>query len=144
MNYIKKFGIVVSLLFCAGTVLADGFKPYPGAKIDDKLTKEANEIGARAAGNMQVPKATIYVTPEAYEKVYTFYKTVGKEYIMPGPSGGKNKLPSGRELKASFFIFDGAKDMMTSKSWGKIQRPYIGMDMKEGPDLTYIILSEKK
>jgi hypothetical protein len=93
---------------------------------------------------MAVPKATIYTTGDAYEKVYSFYKGAGKEYQMPGESGTKTKLPSGKELKSSFFIFDGAKDLMSSKFWAKIQRPYIGIDMKEGPDMTYIIVSEKK
>lgn len=131
-------------LFYGLTVSAQDFKPYPGAKIDDKLTKEANELAAQAGGKRSSPKATIYTTGDAYEKVYAFYKGAAKEYLMPGPAGNKKILPSGRELKTSFFIFDGAKDMMSSKCWAKIQRPYIGLDQKEGPDLTYIILSEKK
>jgi hypothetical protein len=41
---------------------------------------------------------------------------------MPGMP--KNpKLPSGQEL--TYFIFDGAKDLTTSKSWAQIQRPLI-------------------
>lgn len=33
---------------------------------------------------------------------------------------------------------------VTSKLFAKIQRPYIGMDgMEKGPDLTYIIVSER-
>jgi hypothetical protein len=146
MKAVKNLGLVVFFifLFLAGTVLAQGFKVYPGAKIDDKLTKEANELAAGAGGKTPPPRATIYVTPDAFEKVKAFYKELGKEYLMPGPAGNKRILPSGKELKASFFIFDGAKDLMSSKSWCKIQRPYIGLDGKEGPDLTYIILSEKK
>lgn len=137
--------VVIVFISCM-TVCASDFKVYPGAKIDEKLTKEANDLGAKSVtgSKMTVPKATIYTTGEAYEKVYSFYKGVGKEYQMPNVSGTKNKLPSGKELKSSFFIFDGAKDLMTSKLFAKIQRPYIGMDMKEGPDLTYIIVSEKK
>lgn len=130
--------IVVSIIY----VFAGDFKVYPGAKVDDKLTREANEYAAKA--KMAAPKATIYVTGEAYEKVVTFYQGVGKEYQMPGVSGTKTKLPSGKELKSAFFIFDGAKDLMSSKRWAKIQRPYIGLAMEEGPDMTYIIVSEKK
>ena len=138
--------VVLGLLFSFVIVSAADFKVYPGAKFDEKLTKEANDFGAKSAvgSKMAVPKATIYTTGEVYEKVYSFYKGIGKEYQMPGSSGTKNKLPSGKELKSSFFIFDGAKDLMSSKLFAKIQRPYIGMDMKEGPDLTYIIVSEKK
>lgn len=137
---------VLMVFMAAMLVSAADFKVYPGAKIDEKLTKESNDFAAKSAAGskMAVPKATIYTTGEAYEKVYSFYKGVGKEYQMPNVSGTKNKLPSGKELKYSFFIFDGANDLMSSKHWAKIQRPYIGMDMKEGPDMTYIIVSEKK
>lgn len=147
MNQVKGIVLAVVILFMGIIVVsAADFKVYPGAKVDEELTKEANDFAAKSAAGskMAVPKATIYTTGDAYEKVYSFYKSVGKEYQMPGPSGNKKTLPSGKELKSSFFIFDGAKDLLTSKLWGKIQRPYIGMDMKEGPDLTYIIVSEKK
>jgi hypothetical protein len=137
---------VVLVFISIMIVSAADFKVYPGAKVDEKLTKEANDFGAKAAAGskMAFPKVTIYTTGDTYEKVYSFYKGVGKEYQMPNVSGTKNKLPSGKELKSSFFIFDGAKDLMSSKLYAKIQRPYIGIDMKEGPDLTYIIVSEKK
>jgi hypothetical protein len=147
MKPLRSTVFAVVLIFITIMVLsAADFKVYPGAKIDEKLTKEANDFGAKAAAGskMTVPRATIYTTGDAYEKVYSFYKGVGKEYQMPNVSGTKNTLPSGKELKYSFFIFDGAKDLMSSKLYGKIQRPYIGMDMKEGPDMTYIIVSEKK
>ena len=146
----KLFGIMLAMVVLVSLsitlVSAADFKVYSGAKIDEKLTKEANDFAAKSAADskMAVPKATIYTTGDTYEKVYSFYKGVGKEYQMPGTSGEKNKLPSGKELKYSFFIFDGAKDLMNSKFWAKIQRPYIDMDMKEGPDMTYIIVSEKK
>lgn len=93
---------------------------------------------------MAVPKAPIYTTGEVYDKVYSFYKGIGKEYQKPGTSETKNKLPSGKEPKLSFFIFDGAQDLKSLKLIAKIQRPYIGLDLKEGPDPTYIIVSEKK
>jgi hypothetical protein len=147
MKLLKSTVFAVVMVFIGILVVsAADFKAYPGAKIDEKLTKEANDYGAKAAAGskMAVPKATIYTTGDSYEKVYSFYKGTGKEYQMPGESGTKNKLPSGKELKYSFFIFDGAKDLMSSKLYAKIQRPYIGMDMKEGPDMTYIIVSEKK
>jgi len=147
MKSLRRTVFAVVMIFIAVMVVsATDFKVYSGAKIDEKLMKEANDFGAKSAtgSKMAVPKATIYTSEDAYEKVYSFYKGVGKEYQMPNVSGTKNKLPSGKELKSSFFIFDGAKDLMSSKLFAKIQRPYIGMDMKEGPDLTYIIVSEKK
>ena len=38
------------------------------------------------------------------------------------------KLPSGQELKEAYFIFDNAADIMTSKHWIKIQRPYLSRE----------------
>ena len=38
------------------------------------------------------------------------------------------KLSSGQELKEAYFIFDNAADIMTSKHWIKIQRPYLGKE----------------
>jgi hypothetical protein len=147
MNAMARLCVACAVLFFGASVaMAGGFKEYPNAKVDEKATKEANDLGAKMkGGKFEVPKATIYVTSDSYEKVYEFYKGVGKEYKMPNMS--KNKLPSGKELKAAFFIFDGAKDMMSSKSWAKIQRPYIimkGMSMEEGPDMTFIALSTKE
>lgn len=147
MKLLRNTVFVIVVVFISLMVVsAADFKVYSGAKIDEKLTKEANDFAAKSAAGskMAVPKATIYTTADTYEKVYSFYKGVGKEYQMPNVSGKKNTLPSGKELKYSFFIFDGAKDLISSKLFAKIQRPYIGMDMKEGHDLTYIIVSEKK
>ena len=36
------------------------------------------------------------------------------------------KLSSGQELREAYFILDNAADIMTSKHWIKIQRPYLG------------------
>jgi len=40
-----------------------------------------------------------------------------------------------------FFIFDGAEDLTSSKLWVKVQRPYIGEDVR---DVTAIVVTEKK
>lgn len=126
------------ILLWASTVAADGFKPYPGAKVDAKPIRKANALGATAGGKTPAPKATIYTSADAYEKVYAFYRGTAKEYLMPGPAGNKRALPLGKEPKASFFIFHGAQDLMTSKCWAKIQRPYIGLDGKRaGSDLPH-------
>jgi len=70
---------------------------------------------------------------------------------MPHMPGGK--LPSGQDLKVTFIIFDGAADLMASKSWAKIQYPFIGQiefkgaggpQYKDLRDLTEIVVSEKK
>ena len=65
---------------------------------------------------------------------------------------GGRKLPSGQDLKEMYLIFDGAADIVASRSWAKVQRPFIGdVDLKGGGpvykdvrDITTIIVAEKK
>ena len=140
----RTVSALIAFLLCArvAVVYAGDFKIYPNSKLDEKLTKESAEMAAQA--NLDT-KPSVYVTDDSFEKVITFYKGNGKEYQMPYQQPGKfQKLPSGRELKAAFFIFDGAKDLGSSKLWAKIQRPYIGANMQEGPDKTYINVVETK
>lgn len=137
------FGTVIAFILSVGMSMAHAgeFKIYPNAKLDEKLTKESAEMAAKS--NVRT-KPSIYVTKDPFDKVLAFYKETGKEYTMPYQKPGKvQRLPSGRVLKTAFLIFDGAKDLSTSKLWAKIQRPYIGSGMEEGPDMTYIILLEK-
>jgi hypothetical protein len=140
----SKASLIIAIIFLFTASLltyAAEFKVYPGAKLDEKLTKESAQQAAQAGVKT---KPSIYFTGDSFEKVVAFYKGVGKEYVMPYQKPGKvEKLPSGKELKAAFFIFDGAKDLVSSKLWAKIQRPYIGAGMKEGPDMTYISVVEK-
>lgn len=132
---------VFLVLVFSSLVFAADFKPYPGAKIDEKVTKEANEA-ARAA-KMSNVKATIYTTKDSFQNVSSFYKGIATEYIMPRTSGttGKPKKYESYDLYEAFFIFDGAKDLAGSKLWIKVQRPYIGEEVR---DVTAIVVSEKK
>lgn len=106
-----------------------------------------------AQNGMKGMQSTIYTTTDPFEKVYAFYNGMAKEYQMPGqPKGRPRTLPSGQQLKDAYFIFDGANNLMDSKLWIKIQRPYIGNLKIEGftpkyediRDMTAIVVSEKK
>jgi hypothetical protein len=145
-----KFASLALLIFALTTGAAgQGFKPYPGAtKYTPPDTKETREaMKALPPGTT----GTTYTTNDSFEKVVAFYKGIGKEYKMPGMRGG-GKLPTGQEMKQTFLIFDGAADIMTSKSWAKVQHPFIGsVDFKGGApeyhdirDITAIVLTEKK
>jgi hypothetical protein len=108
---------------------AQDFKTYAGSKLDEKASREAS---AAAPGK----QSEVYTTGDAFDKVDAFYKGLYKEYTMrsPGP-----KLPSGQQIRWSFFIMDGGKDLASSKYWMKIQRPYVGgADGKDIRDLTVI------
>jgi len=133
--------VIFTCLVFLVAVNAAEFRVYPGAKIDEIATKESNEA-ARAAKMTNV-KATIYTTKDSFQKVSSFYKGIATEYMMPRSSGttGKPKKYEGYDLYEAFFIFDGAKDLAGSKLWIKVQRPYIGEDVR---DVTAIVVSEKK
>ncbi len=122
--------LVACAVFPTG-VFGQGFKPYPGAKVDEAATKEA-----RAATGTET---TIYTTADSFEKAQAFYKGIGKEYAMPAYRKRSANLRSGGTLQEAYFIFDGAADIGTSKSWIKIQRPYLGaMKMPPPPNAKYV------
>src|ERR1700737_3821577 len=108
---------------------AQEFKPYTGSKIDEKASREAS---AAAPGK----QSEVYTTSDALDKVNTFYKGPYKESAMrsTGP-----RLPSGQQVKWYFFILDGGTTLADSKSWMKIQRPYVGgADGQDIRDVTII------
>jgi hypothetical protein len=122
---------MVAGMFVAVTIpcLAQELKPYPGAKLDDKASREAS---AAAPGK----QSEVYTTGDSLDAVYAFYKGVYKELPMRNTG---SKLPSGQQVKWVFFILDGGKDLGTSKYWMKIQRPYVGgADGKDIRDVTVI------
>jgi hypothetical protein len=137
--------IVVSVLLIANSGFAQAFKVYPGAT---KLAKESEEASKLLAGSGE---GSVYTTADSYDKVVAFYKGFAKEYTMPGMPK-TTKLPSGQEMVSTFFIFDGATKLGTSKCWAKVQRPYIGSVKMNGPtpeygdirDVTAIVVSQKK
>jgi hypothetical protein len=151
---VKKLSYVSLLMVFVFSSLAFAaeFKPYPDSRADEKATQEANQMAAGSKMG-KAPKSTIYTASDSFEKVFDFYKGMAKEFKMPHQKEGKvKKLPSGQELKEAYFIFDGAGDLMGSKLWIKVQRPYIGRVKMEGyqpkyedvRDVTAIVVAEQK
>jgi hypothetical protein len=147
MNHLK-FAVAASLLVLAMAtgVSAQGVKIYPGAK---QFTPPTTEKILQA----MPPDATetIYFTNDSFAKVVAFYQSLGKVHTPPWLKKGA-KLPSGQPLKETFFIFDGSATLTFSKSWAKIQRPYVGAIDLEGAtpdyhdvrDVTAIFIIERK
>jgi hypothetical protein len=139
------------MYFTYSTALFAGvFKVYPGAKLEEVYEVKQSEAGAKTSKS---PKVLIFTTNDFFENVVAFYRGTGREYRMPGSSGKPVKLPSGQELKEAYFTFDDAADIMTSKHWVKIQRPYlVGGRTREGfhgkfeavRDVTAIIEEDKR
>jgi len=135
----QRFSVLVGLtLAFAVAALAADFKLYPGAKMDEAATQAARQAAAESPLQPQGMVPTIYLTPDSFEKVATFYRGLGREYRMPGRQRKEpQKLPGGQELKQAYFIFDGAKDLVTSRRWAKVQRPFIGDVKMAGPTPQY-------
>ena len=121
-------------------------KIYPAAKLDRTATQQAK---ASPAAQPDVEIA-VYTTADGFDKVYGFYQRNAKEYKAIGSRA--RKLPNGQDLRDAFFILDDGRDLLTSKHWVKIQRPYIGQyglgrngagagDIR---DVTAIVLTRKK
>lgn len=108
MKKIVYVFLLVAFVFFTAVSAAE-FKPYPGAKMDEKATKKVMD-GAVAAKTPDV-KPTIYTTSDSFEKVASFYKGIAKEYMMPRASGtsGKPKKLEGYDLWEAYFILDGAR-----------------------------------
>ena len=150
----RIFAVLGGLIFAfAAMALAADFKPYPGARVDEATTREARQAAAQSPLQPGGMIPTIYLTDAPFDKVAAFYRGLAREYKMPGRQGrGPQKLPGGQELKEAYFIFDGAPDLVGSRRWAKVQRPYIGdvkmvgstpqyQDIRE---VTVIILSAEK
>lgn len=115
-NLLIKVMFYCFVLAIAGTsCAAQDFRQYPGSKLDEKASQQASS-GARGT------ECRIFTTSDSYEKVYAYYKDLYKEFTAPFP---RQKLPNGNDVKWAFFILDGGKDLVHSKYWMKVQRPYI-------------------
>lgn len=143
------FGIA-ALLLVTVAVSAGEFATYPGAKLDEGATQKSQQ--SLAASGLKNRQVRIFTTGDAFEKVCSFYRDKGTPYQMPGREGEVEKLPSGEELKETYFIFDGAPDLGSSKMWAKIQRPYIGgmkmtglsVEYEDVRNVTAIVVTEGK
>jgi hypothetical protein len=138
MQEIRTVLTVLGILAIVIIAQAGGFNAYPGAKLDERATSDANDLSRKSGLTSRV---TVYTTNDPFEKVAAFYKGIAKEYVMPGMS------KKGPQL--AFFLFDNGKDLATSKLWAKVQRPAMGLyqqDVKENKtrDLTVIMLVDKR
>src|SRR5215469_3094965 len=149
MSKARFASTAILLLAVTMVVVGQDFKVYPGAtKYTPPETEEMRAVLKALPPGSQV---AYYLTNDSFEKVVTFYKSFAKEYAIPGRKSA-GKLPNGQEIKQDFFIFDGAKDIITSKSWADVQRPYVGSVRMNGMvpeyqdvrDVTAIVFTQKK
>ena len=122
--------VFVMVLALPAIGFSASFKVYPGAKLEDVYEAKQSGVGTKMP---KAPKVIIFTTNDLFENVVAFYRGIAREYRMPGTGGKPMKLSSGQELKEAYFIFDNAADIMTSKHWIKIQRPYVDRGRTGGP-----------
>lgn len=129
----KKMACVLAFMMFfswPAVIFAGGFKVYPGAQLEDIYEPKQSEVGAKMS---KAPKVIIFTTNDFFENVVAFYRGTAREYRVPGSGGKPMRLSSGQELREAYFILDDAGDIMTSKHWVKIQRPYLSRERtKEG------------
>jgi hypothetical protein len=132
----KGIYILASVMFLAlpALGLSASFKVYPGAKLDGVYEAKQPEPGSKI---LKTSKEIVFTTSDPFESVIAFYSGIVREYKIPGRTGRVAKLFSGQELKEAYFIFDDAADIMTSKHWIKIQRPYLVKDQAKGASGKY-------
>jgi hypothetical protein len=121
----KKVARILTLVMSftlPGLGFSASFKVYPGANVEDVYDTKQSEGGSKMSKGLKI---IIFTTNDFFENVVAFYRGIAREYRMPGMAGRSTKLSSGQELKEAYFIFDDAADIMTSKHWIKIQRPYL-------------------
>jgi hypothetical protein len=125
------------------------FKLYPGAT---PYTPPQTEQNQQFSSSVRPgTKITAYLSNDSFEKVVAFYHGIGKEYL-PNAKPVERKLPGGQRLQKTFVILDGAPNLVHSKEWVSVQRPFLGsVTVKDGQpqygdvrDVTEIVLTEKE
>ena len=133
--YVLAFVMFFALL--AGVCAGASFKVYPGARLDGVYEVKQPEPGSNIS---KASKEIVFTTSDPFESVVAFYSGIVREYRIPGRAGRAIKLFSGQEIKEAYFILDDAADIMTSKHWIKIQRPYLGKGQtREGFRGKYVV-----
>ncbi len=110
------------LLFLPVFGFSAALKVYPGAKFEDSYEVKQSEAGTTISKSTKV---VIFTTTDLFENVVAFYRSIAREYRVPGMGRNSVKLSSGQELKEAYFILDAAGDLSTSKHWIRIQHPYL-------------------
>jgi hypothetical protein len=128
MRRLNALFITTTMLLALSSVVcqAQDVKVYPGARHDDKVSRDATA----AAPGKQVD---VYLTSDSFDKVQAFYKGLYKEL----PMHMHGAVPGQQAVRMTFFVVDGAATLASSKYWVKVQHPYLD-EAHKAQDLTVI------
>lgn len=154
---------VLAMVFAtaiAPGALAAEFEPYPGATLNEQLTKEvAAELArARPTARHLYGKPEIFTTAAPFDDVLTFYKKLGaREFIMrtPWTTGPHEETipatliegapPGGVIFNKAILVFDDAPEPYKSDCWIEISHPVAGKligkkigDIEQVTGITYV------
>jgi hypothetical protein len=100
------------------------FEPYPGARTEPWVQQYERQANDSLKQSMPGARIEISITSDPFEKVVEFYRQHGKERpAFAEPLVAMLKQKVGREVKATYVIFDDADSPVTSASYLSIQRP---------------------
>jgi len=164
-----RAALLAAILAAPGAAMAQ-WAAYPGSARDAALEAKAGQA-AQQAGMDAGMTSTIAVTPDSFEKVIAFYRTRGKDVMLPKPPGqpaagyerelpggfrrgasGMEVIPSGVKVKQVIFILDGAADISGSKDSISIMRQLVGemvgrdglLSYPDVRDVTAIVRAQKQ
>lgn len=140
LNVVTGALLAVALSIGAGAAeKPKAFTPYPGATL---YTPPESEATKKWTSTLP-PGTTItaYLTEDPFDKVVAFYRGIAREYVS-AKKPASTVLPHGAHLHKTFLIFDGAPNLLASKEWISVQRPFVATPA-DVRDVTEIVLTEK-
>jgi hypothetical protein len=126
--------LAMALVMCfAGTAWAAGAQVYPGARVETAETGHFQEVKTKSSPALQaqIGHRTFYTTPDAFDKVYAFYKKLYPETDL-NIKKINAPLANNGKLNEAYFCLDGAPTVGQSRNWIKLQHPFISTSASQG------------
>lgn len=159
----KRTLLALALLFSAPAAFAAEFQPYPGATLNERLTKQVLAELAQARPHTQLlyGHPRVYTTTASFEDVLAFYQKSGAHEIhvpTPWTTGPyEETIPpeliegatsGGMTFKKAIFVFDDAAQPYKSRRWVEISFPLagkkVGKKIGDIEQVTGIVYVEKQ
>jgi hypothetical protein len=159
----KVTHLALALMLSARAAAAAEFQPYPGAALNDRLTKQvlAELAQARPHAQLLYGHPRVYTTTASFEDVLAFYRKSGAHEIhvpTPWTTGRYEETipatliegapPGGIKFKKAIFVFDDAPQPYKSRRWIEISFPLagkkVGKKIGDIEQITGIVYVEKQ
>jgi hypothetical protein len=145
----RRLGISLPLVLMTSVAIGGGFRYYPEAAVYTPPDTEAN----RQFTDALRPGVTIraWLTQARSSTSWAFTAPWARNTSLQAGCP-RRSFPAGQLIQKTFVIFDGVPDLVTSRQWIRIQRPFVGAasdahggaQHQEVRDVTEIVLTERK